>query len=357
MRQFKFYLLAFLLPTLFIFTSCGNPGEQSDATTDSLTVETTSINEFEILVNYLEENGNFINSKSVPAMIKSKEVHENMGNEKYLVIDLRKQGAYNKGHIEGAINVKTSELINYFENEINTSDYEKIALACYSGQSASYATGVLRLLGYDNVYAMKFGMSFWNSSLAEGVWMKHISSDYQNQLETTANPKSPAGDYPTISTSNSDPKEILKARAQVALSQSYKTLLVKADEMFSNGSSYYIMNYWPDAKYTAGHIPGAIQYTPKKSLSTTADLATLPTDKPVVTYCFTGQHAGFVTAYLTILGYDARALAYGANSFMNNTLIENEWHPFIGEKVHNYELTEPTIEDDNAEIVEEGGCG
>ena len=42
-------------------------------------------------------------------------------------------------------------------------------------------------------------------------------------------------------------------------------------------------------------------------------LDTLPTDKPIVVYCWTGQTSAQVTPYLRILGYDAYSMLYGMN--------------------------------------------
>lgn len=56
----------------------------------TIETEKITINEFEILANYLENNGDFINSKTIPAMITSKEVYENIDHEKYKIIDTRK---------------------------------------------------------------------------------------------------------------------------------------------------------------------------------------------------------------------------------------------------------------------------
>ncbi len=358
MKKLSFYLIAFIVSSAILFSSCGGGTTENIETTDSTAVEQVQAGEFDILVKYLEENGDFVNSKSVPAMIKSKEVHENIGNDKYLIVDLRKGNAFNKGHIEGADNIAAKDLLQYFENDIMATDYDKIVFVCYSGQSASFATGVMRLLGYNNVYAMKFGMSSWNKQFAEGVWMKHISNDFAEKIETTSNAQAAAGAYPTISTGKTEGKDILRLRAKEVLSLSYKSLLVKAPELFENGSAYYINNYWPEGKYAEGHIPGAIRYQPKKSLGTATQLSTLPVDKKVVTYCFTGQHSAFVTAYLKIMGYDAYSLAYGANSFMNGLMQErgDGWHAFSEKAVHDFEFVVEDVEDEVEEEDGGGGC-
>ena len=57
-----------------------------------------------------------------------------------------------------------------------------------------------------------------------------------------------------------------------------------------------------------GHIPGAIQYTPKESLMLEEDLKTLPIDKQIVVYEYAGMTSAFVVAYLRVLGYDAKSI-------------------------------------------------
>jgi rhodanese-related sulfurtransferase len=335
MKKLSSYFISLLIVSSLFFISCR---ENKTKVKEIVKTEKETVDEFRILVTFLEENGNFINSTAVPAMINTSEVHENMNNKKYLIIDIRKAPDFEAGHIENAINIPAKNMISYFENDIDPSTYEKIAMVCYSGQSASFTTGVMRLLGYDNVYAMKYGMSSWSKDLAENIWSKHISNDFVGKLETKENLKPSKGAHPTIKTGETDPYKILKERAQLALDTPYKSLLVKAPELFENPSNYFTVNYWPKEKYDIGHVPGAYQYTPKKSLSTNTELYTLPIDKEIVTYCYTGQHAAFVTAYLNILGYDAKALAYGANSFMNEILKEKKWHAFTPKKIEGYKV-------------------
>ena len=337
MKKVSFNLIGIFIITSLLFVSC----KQEKTAEDKKIIETekVAINEFEVLANYLKNNGDFINSKTIPAMITSKEVYENLDNEKYKIIDTRKSEDFTKGHIKNAINISAKDMISQFEN-MSTDSYDKIVMVCYSGQSSSYVTSIMRLLGYNNVFAMKAGMSSWNKNLAKEYWSKNISNNFSDQLEEVPNDKSAKGAHPTLKTGQTKGKDILKVRAQEALNTPYKSLLVKAPELFKNSAHYYIVNYWPEARYNAGHIPSSIQYTPKKSLSISTDLYTLPTDKEIVTYCYTGQNAAFVTAYLNILGYNAKALAYGANSFMNTEMKnkEDDWHAFSSKKIANYKV-------------------
>ena len=335
----KIYQIVILFILSQVFISCRNePKSSQKNVVPAEKQEIKQANEFDLLADYLEKNGDYINSAYCPAMIDAKEVHKNLNNDAYLIVDVRKPEHFELGHIKGAQNVKPHDIINYFENQINPNNYEKIALVCYSGQSASYLTSLLNMMGYDNVYAMKFGMSAWNKENAKNFWLKNISDKYINKLETEEHPKNKAGAYPKLYTGEKEAKNILKKQAENILMDPFKSKLVSADEVFNDKEKYYVINYWPKDHYLQGHIPGAVQYTPKKSLSKNTFLNTLPTDKPIVIYCFTGQHASMAAAYLNLLGYDARVLKYGANSFMHSKLVKNKWHPFTPKKIYNYKL-------------------
>jgi len=341
MKTLKFKIFTWVILSLLIIECKNNKKTEAEVVTSKEVTEEkieTSPDEFEMLLNYLESNGDYINSEFCPAMIDAKVVKERIDRPDFLVIDIRKPEDYKQGHISNARNVKYYDIINYFENKINPDNYAKIVLVCYSGQSASYLTSLLNMLGYDNVYAMKFGMSSWNNKNAKNYWLKNISSKYSDKLETTNHPKNAPGKYPELYTGENEGEKILHKQAEMILQDPFKARLIGVDEVFNHPEKYYIINYWPKEKYLAGHLPEAIQYTPKKSLSSDTFLNTLPTDKPIVIYCYTGQHASMVAAYLNLLGYDARILKYGANSFMHDKLVQNKWHPFTRKKIYNYPL-------------------
>lgn len=338
MKNYRNILSIILLLSFVSFTtSCGNSGKKEDKSSQD---KTQQVDEFNLLMNHIEQTGDFINSDRVPSMIEPSVVHENL-DENIHVIDLRNEQDFKNGHIPGAENVKMSDLLNYFENVISPTSYSHIIMVCYSGQSAGYATSIMQLLGYNNVHDMKWGMSSWDEVTADAKWRKNVSNKFADKLETEPNPKNEAGDYPTLNTGKTTGVEIMRARAQELLDQGFKPVRVKSDEVFENSDKYYIVNYWPEDKYKKGHIPGAIQYDPKKSLGRKTALNTLPTDQTVVPYCYTGQHSAFVTAYLNMIGYDAKSLLYGANSFMNDLMQERgakKWHAFTDSKVKNYEM-------------------
>jgi len=55
------------------------------------------------------------------------------------------------------------------------------------------------------------------------------------------------------------------------------------------------------------------------------NISSLNPDGTVVTYCWTGQTSSMVTAYLSVLGYDAKSLKFGTNGMIHSTLESHKW--------------------------------
>jgi hypothetical protein len=148
---------------------------------------------------------------------------------------------------------------------------------------------MLQLLGYSNVSVMMFGMSAWNVNACNS-WHTSYGNSYVTQLTTTAAAKNAAGNLPALSTGKTTGAEILEARVTALLSTAdpFGDVKLSNSALFTNLTNYYIVNYWSLEHYNTGHIPGAIQYTPKADFKLDASLKTLPTNKPVVIYCYTG---------------------------------------------------------------------
>jgi len=331
MKRLSIYFVALLLSTATLFSSFTSKNNYSIS---------NSPNEFETLLSYFETNGNFINSDLAPAIIGADEVKKNLKNPKYFIIDIRSDSWFEYGHLKGAHNIKSADLLSYFETIITPSDYDKIVLICYSGQSAAYYSSLLRLAGYNNVYNMKWGMSSWRVDFADNSWKKNIKNTYADKLETKENIKAQKGIYPTLNTGKIDAKDILRVRLEKAFATPYKEYIIKSVDVFENPNNYYVVNYWNQDKYNNGHIPSAIQYQPNSSLASTTFLSTLPIDKQIAFYGSTGQSTAYVVAYLNLLGYNTGNIAYGANSFMNKSLKEKGWNAFSKKEINMYPVIE-----------------
>jgi len=331
MKKLTTYLFAFIIVAVALssFTTIQN---------DSIPNTKTS-SEFETLVNYLEAQGR-IKSITENTLISAEEVKKNIKNLKYHIIDIRSDSWFEYGHIKNSHNVKAADLLTYFETKITPNNFDKIVVICYSGQSASYYTSLLRIAGYNNVYSMKWGMSSWRLDFAENSWLKNIKNTFASKLETNENSVVANNSYPNLEIGKSDAKSILKTKLLKAFATPYREHIIKSADVFTNPSNYYIISYTNTENYKNGHIPSAKNYPPEASFTLATNLNTLPTNKKIALYCETGQNAAKMVAYLSILGYDTGNIAYGKNSFMNKILKENNWNAFSKKQIHMFPVIE-----------------
>lgn len=224
-------------------------------------------------------------------------------------VDIRQAADYEKGHIPGAVNMPGSSLFTA-ENLAKLPKDQPIVLNCYSGQTASQATAALRMMGYD-AYNLLYGIPSWGT--AEGITYPFNAGQSGNyrvsteaaQFEDTFDAPAPLGDTP-------------EAAALAYFPGGFKA--IKAADLFANlndgddSNDPMILDMRSAEHYAAGHIPGAINVTPK-DLFTEAGLANLPADKQIVSYCYSGQTASQATSALRLLGYDAYNLGFGMSSW------------------------------------------
>ncbi len=320
MKNTKF-LWYFILFAFLFTTACSKDDEETPAP--------TPVNESQVLATFLESTNSplgkdYVNT-DLPSIILAEAVHNDIvaGTEIFM-LDIRSGDDFGLGHIDGAVNVASGEVLNYVKTEGLAMD-AKIVVICYTGQTASWATSILRINGYSNAFVMKWGMSSWNSFFAP-KWQNSVSNMYATQFEDAAVAKGAAGNMPTLSTGKTTGQEILDVRTADVFTEGFGAAKITNADVFANPGNYYVVNYWAEADYTYyGHVPGAMQYTPKASMSTTIDLKTLPTDKTIVVYCWTGQTSAFLTAYLRLLGYDAKSLLFGTNGMIYDDLESHKW--------------------------------
>lgn len=334
-------LIVAILFAVALISCNSKPGSETKQNSEPASVSVSIGEESQLLLKDLEENGDYVNSKDFPSLIKASVVNESLDKNIH-IIDIRTSGKYKKGHIRGAVNKKFEELPSYFETGIKPYEYEKIILVCDDGQISSYTTALLRLRGYGNVFAMRWGMSSWNETFANEGWIRSTKSDYEQSLEKTNNDKPAPTGMPELSTGFNSGAEISKVRFEQIFAEGTDSILISADKVFASPASFYVINYERKDKYDDGHIPGSVRYKPDATLGIVSEMTTIPTDKPVVIYCGTGHNSGFVTAYLRLFGYNAKTLAFGNNAFMYNKMITEKtslsWLPFTKEEVNNYKV-------------------
>ena len=246
---------------------------------------------------------------------------------KYYILDIRSATDFIKGHIQGAKNIPFTSILT----EASNSGGKPMLIVCYTGQTACYATSLLRLYGYSETQALKWGMSGWNASTA-GSWNNNTGNIAQGNSNWTY-ATAPALDVfkdPTISSFSIDGSEILRNRIEQVVADGFKT--VSGGDVLSNPSNYFINNYFSAADYSGyGHIDGANKINPFLLADNTYLAIDPDTNAKVATYCYTGQTSAVITAWLRVLGYDAYSLTFGMNGLYNDndawgTSI-NRWTP------------------------------
>lgn len=324
MKNTKILLLSILSAFLF-FASCDDD-------------DTVVINEAEVLVEYLESNGGSV-VNTFPAMIKADAVNGSIitnATDQY-VIDIRNTEDYNAGHITGAVNVESGNVLSYYEAN-NLETYTTVVIVCYSGQTAAWVTGLLHTMGYTNAKDLKWAMCSWNPATS-GSWTSptNVGNHHATEMVTEVTAKAEEGNLPKLNTGETKAEDILRNRVEAVFAEGFAEASVTSSAVFANTDDYYIVNYWIEDHYNWGHIPSAIQYTPKESLTSDTFLKTLPTNKPIAVYCYTGQTSGHLAAYLRVLGYDAKTVKFGVNGMSYDAMPGTKW---ADTEIHDYELVQ-----------------
>jgi len=320
MKKLSLLLIGLLLvPTLFL-TSC----DKGDELAPGVIAEPT----FTLLKEYMVDNQLDINNVITnPAGIKFVvgaptlvDYDAAAFKAKYYIMDIRSADAYNASHIDGAINVAFGDILTQATNK----EAKQLLVVCYTGQTACYATALLRMYGHPNAQALKWGMTGWSETTDSWTGnIGEVGSESANWSYTNA-PALDVFDDPTISSLSIDGSEILRKRVEDVVAEGFKT--VANTDVVASPSDYFINNYFIDVDYTGfGHISGAHKILPLTLAN--GEYKNLDDSAKVVTYCYTGQTSAVVTACLRVLGYDAYSLTFGMNGLYHSSSqwVSNQW--------------------------------
>ena len=236
----------------------------------------------------------------------------------YHIMDIRAAADYAAGHIDGAVN---STLATIVADAANVTD--PILVVCYTGQSAAHATVALRLSGHPDAKVLAFGMSGWTSDLS-APWEGGIGNIGvgNSNWTTDATADLTSHSVPEWTTTSTDPAEMLAERVAVMTNGGFKG--IAAADVLADPAAQFINNFWDQADVDHyGHIATAARIKPLTLAND--EFKYYDPNKVVVTYCWTGQTSSMVTAYLTVLGFDAKSLKFGVNSMIYDNL---ESHKF-----------------------------
>ena len=340
MKNYKINSAILFIAILFLGVSCANnPVEPKPEKNTNLKSQKLAQEVF--------KNGKL---KNILKMISAKEVKRSLDSN-ILIIDLRRPKDFASGHINNSVNLKMSELADYAQVR-GLQMYDKVIMVCYTGQSASYSTGILQMLGHKNLYVLKWGMCSWNKKFNKR-WLKNLSDLGEPELTSVDFKKNESTELPLIKSKKNSGKEILQLRARMLLKEGFGKATVNANFLIANIKKSYIICYQAEEQYKKAHLKSAVFYSPENSLSLATDLLTLPTEKSIGVYSNNGHSSSYITSILRMLGYDAKTIKYGANSFMNSKItndgfgFENETQNFPTKSIKYIEVEG---------VVQEGGC-
>jgi len=225
--------------------------------------------------------------------------------EDMFVLDIRQPDVYAEGHIEGAVNAPWGTAIS--ENMDKLPMDKPVYVYCYTGQTAGQTVALLNFTGFE-AYSVNLG---WNLGISkvEG-----------------------AEDVTTTEASDFDSSEAAEIDGDImaAITDYYEGLADVKDTMFKNykisednlknlidekDDSIYILSIRGAKDFESGHIARAFNIPWAAGMQESFN--TIPKDKTVVVYCYTGQTAGQSTAALRMMGYDAVSLNGGMGMAAN----------------------------------------
>ena len=236
--------------------------------------------------------------------------------DKMLILDLRSKDEFEHGHIEYARYIQQSDLVNYLNFVVHPSSYEDIVLVSQCGQGAVFSATLLQLLGYKNVFALRYGMAGWNKSFS--FYYQPIKYDgLENYWES--------GKQHSVKTYEVDTSKFVSVdwekRVSLLLRHSVKDFLVRADTILESGQKITILDYRPSDVYEMIHLKGAVNFDASEPFDNGKLLSLIPqTDDPVVIYSCHPYNAISLMAYLRLLGYNAYALSYGFHELLHSKI-------------------------------------
>jgi len=239
------------------------------------------------------------------------------------IIDIREPADFATGRISGARNVAWNNVLT----EAATAT-RPILVVCYTGNTATYIVGLLRLSGYPDAQALKWGMSSWHTTFANQPrgWNNQTGSIGVGHANwsTAAAPTNLTFPSPTFTSNTTDPAQILKNRVAAVLAEGFKGVTPNA--VLASPSSYFINNFFPENHFLGyGHIAGSFRIRPM--LISDGSVKFNDPSKAVVTYCYTGQTSGVISAFLRVIGYNAFSMTIGMNRLNHASTVwgPNRW--------------------------------
>lgn len=303
-------IIAIMMSTLLVlsFAACGAKEEDGDmnvtpvetpAETPAETPEEPKADIPALVTKYFAEMPEHIykiDNKEFVALVGA--------NEDMTVIDIRSAEDYAKGHVKGAVNMPWGPAVAEGLKSIPTD--KPVYIYCYTGQTAGQAVATLNIAGIP-ARSVHLG---WNLGISK-------VEGYESVVTTEA--ATLAGDVTKIDEDIQKAMDDYYAGLAGVADSKYKNYKISEADLKAmvdaKDAGMYILSVRSAEDYAAGHIEGAENIPFAKGMA--ASFGTLPKDKTIIVYCYTGQTAGQVVAGLRLMGYDAVSLNGGMGTQAN----------------------------------------
>ncbi|MCK8058190.1 MULTISPECIES: rhodanese-like domain-containing protein [unclassified Fusibacter] len=214
------------------------------------------------------------------------------------ILDIRSASDYEASHVKGAVNAPwggtaIAEILTKLPMD------KPLYVYCVSGQTAGQTVNLLNLAGFD-ARSVNLGFKFGISKV-EGV-------DEVLTNEATVLTEDISVIDPTIQAAITKYYAGLSSVSE-SIFANYKISEDNLKQLIADGEDFVLLSARSAKDYALGHIEGAINMPFGKDMA--AGFASLPKDKPVVVYCYSGQTAGQAVAAMRLVGINAVSLNGG----------------------------------------------
>lgn len=298
-----------------------------------------SLNNTAKIISYVESQGDYPNNSDAPYLITAYMLYNQLSQ--YVILDVRSRDEFISGHIQGSVNISNQDIYSKVDSIFNSDINTKIVLVCKNGQESAYYASLLHIAGFNYIWSLEYGLASWNQFFAD-EWLSILGNaadiiDYTNQNYEKLN----LSEFPTINipaTLKSN-KDITVFRVKEILNQGFKLNLTYYPDMLTENHppSYNIcygirpLYFEPPLQYGHGHPINTVWFTsePDYDFRSSMFLQSLPDDQTILIYSTNGHLSSSITAYLRVLGFDAKTLMYGANQLffsrcMSDSLLYKE---------------------------------
>lgn len=225
-------------------------------------------------------------------------------SDEYVILDLRGEADYAKGHIPGAINVPFGpKIAENLDNIRALAQGKTLVVACYTGQTAAQTDSLLNLAGI-KTRSLDFGMG--TDAIKKG-W------NYQEGYPVVVEPTSmPAYFAPVPSPNLWIDAAVKKYFAEMPKDIHKIGLPEMKAALEANPANYLLVDIRRPDVYAKSHIKGAINVPFGADIAKSIDkIKSLSQGKTVVVYCYTGQTAGQTDSLLNVVGIPTLSLNFG----------------------------------------------